>query len=732
MFIITINLLLALIEPSSLRTSGRITVLVGHDTVADYNVEQTAILVLELLFLAFYGLDIWLRHYAGENVRTDTWVRIRVVAMLCMCINLLACLASTSGLKNFSRLLRPLLFVERLRNVRKIASSTISTLPKVIQVLLLLSFWVIFFGVAAFTLFAGVVGPTTLPPMDNATEFTTIGCDFLSGGIAYVQNMPARLSKQNATFFACSTFSKVYPDGSPCLNYFDTIWTSIMHLFILLTTANYPDVMMPVYDCSPWSSLFFILFITVGLYFLLSLILAVVYTHFAARNAIISERMAQKKTKSLSHAFQLMYELTQHEGLVERRKGEGEGEGEGKGEKKGGEEKAEQKKEKKEPQFNGQVQMDQKNNQSSLLNDDDDDGLTNMSHITNITPHGSISRQIWIRVIQQYRPALPVEIVESLFAMHDRDGSGFMTWEQFVAAVEHTRLKISISKKKAPPTTPTPVGRDRTDSVLAKAELQITDCRRRMRMVLRYRYYELILDFLICVNTFFMLLRLTPGALSWDASNGIGSGMTILLFIFVLEICVKCYALSPSAFWHSSHFNKIDVFAIGGGVVLTIIQWINPPQTIHDAPGGSPETQESIEAEDSGSLSDIFLLVRMIRMLRILRMNEAFRVISATIVEIAPALCRYLAVLAGLFYAFAIIGMECFAGLLSRECLSTDYESMQECEQRVNRLEHSSYGQNNYWSNNFLSLPRALVTLFEQMVRTGMCCCLMLLLLQVV
>ena len=93
MFIITINLLLALIEPSSLRTSGRITVLVGHDTVADYNVEQTAILVLELLFLAFYGLDIWLRHYAGENVRTDTWVRIRGVAMLCMCINLLACLA---------------------------------------------------------------------------------------------------------------------------------------------------------------------------------------------------------------------------------------------------------------------------------------------------------------------------------------------------------------------------------------------------------------------------------------------------------------------------------------------------------------------------------------------------------------------------------------------------------------------------------------------------------------
>jgi hypothetical protein len=31
-------------------------------------------------------------------------------------------------------------------------------------------------------------------------------------------------------------------------------------------------------------------------------------------------------------------------------------------------------------------------------------------------------------------------------------------------------------------------------------------------------------------------------------------------------------------------------------------------------------------------------------------------------------------------------------------------------------LEHSSYGANNYWSNNFDTLPRALITLFEQMV----------------
>ena len=106
----------------------------------------------------------------------------------------------------------------------------------------------------------------------------------------------------------------------------------------------------------------------------------------------------------------------------------------------------------------------------------------------------------------------------------------------------------------------------------------------------------------------------------------------------------------------------------------------------------------------------------MARMLRILRRNAAFGVISVTIVEILPALLRYMGVLLALFYAFAVMGMELFAGVLSPDCLSSSVESTHICAQRVARLQSSSYGINNYWSNNFDTLPRALVTLFEQMV----------------
>ena len=163
-----INLLLALVEPSSVRTT---------DLAGNMPFEQKSIIILELLFVAFYFFDGWLRWYAGENVYLDVWLRCRVAVLVCIFLNLMLCLFDTD-VKNFGRVLRPLLFIERLRNVRKIASSVLTTLPKIFQILLLLTFWVGFFGVAGFSLFAGVVGPDSVGPAGGPG-----GCQFFQGGI---------------------------------------------------------------------------------------------------------------------------------------------------------------------------------------------------------------------------------------------------------------------------------------------------------------------------------------------------------------------------------------------------------------------------------------------------------------------------------------------------------------------------------------------------------------------
>ena len=66
--------------------------------------------------------------------------------------------------------------------------------------------------------------------------------------------------------------------GSP---YFQSLTDSMVNLFVLLTTANFPDIMMPSYADNMWYSVFFISYLSINLYFLMNLMLTVVYKTFA-------------------------------------------------------------------------------------------------------------------------------------------------------------------------------------------------------------------------------------------------------------------------------------------------------------------------------------------------------------------------------------------------------------------------------------------------------------------
>ena len=63
-------------------------------------------------------------------------------------------------------------------------------------------------------------------------------------------------------------------------DYFHTLNDSFYNMFILLTTANFPDVMLPAYEKNYWVIIFFISFLIVGLFFFMSLLLANVFNRF--------------------------------------------------------------------------------------------------------------------------------------------------------------------------------------------------------------------------------------------------------------------------------------------------------------------------------------------------------------------------------------------------------------------------------------------------------------------
>ncbi|XP_074641111.1 two pore calcium channel protein 1-like isoform X2 [Tubulanus polymorphus] len=89
-------------------------------------------------------------------------------------------------------------------------------------------------------------------------------------------------------------------------SYFDTIWTSFISLFVLLTTANYPDVMMPAYNNSRWSCIFFIIYLAVELYFVMNLVLAVVYESFTRFEKAKLKKLFLHKRQACQYAFSLL------------------------------------------------------------------------------------------------------------------------------------------------------------------------------------------------------------------------------------------------------------------------------------------------------------------------------------------------------------------------------------------------------------------------------------------
>lgn len=254
---------------------------------------KDAMLVLEALFLLVHWWDVYvqLRMSGGKlaHAFTHIWFRIKLAVISVMSLNAIVSLILVFHFIerpfNFARLLRPILLVERLHNVRKLLISVIQSFKEIRYVLAGLLFMNFFSAVVATALFRSITGRGPGAPRDMpASNVST--CIFLGSSPA---------ETPDSTF--CSTFSK------NCTAYWKTIWHSFMHLFTLLTTANYPDVMMPVIECEPAYFLFFAAFIFLGLFFLLNLVLAIVTNSFHVLAEKRIEKYNRYKSYLLSDAF---------------------------------------------------------------------------------------------------------------------------------------------------------------------------------------------------------------------------------------------------------------------------------------------------------------------------------------------------------------------------------------------------------------------------------------------
>ncbi|KAK2574177.1 Two pore calcium channel protein 1 [Acropora cervicornis] len=177
-----------------------------------------------LLSLVVLGLGFKLKWQGAKAFFMHKRTLLKVTVLVVMYVEAITVLLRGQNHVRVTRALRPLFLIDThyCYGVRRVLRQILLSLPPILDMLVLLLFIMTIFAMLGFYLFSG-----------NEKD-----------------------------------------------EYFTTFWRSFISLFVLLTTANYPDVMMPSYHHLRWSALFFIIYISVVLYFLMNLLLAVVYDAF--------------------------------------------------------------------------------------------------------------------------------------------------------------------------------------------------------------------------------------------------------------------------------------------------------------------------------------------------------------------------------------------------------------------------------------------------------------------
>jgi hypothetical protein len=177
--------------------------------------------------------------YGGAAWLARGWVRAKLAALFALVVNLAVVVGfdagGNGGLRRayyVARVLRPLLLVERFRNLRKLCDTGWRTLPSALSVGALFLAQLLFFSVLGVVLFNGVDG---------------VNC--------------ARARGAPVPPLGCSAFVPRDSDApSSCKLFFSTLGEASIHLFALSTAANVPMVFMPVVGCSLAAAWFFVAF----------------------------------------------------------------------------------------------------------------------------------------------------------------------------------------------------------------------------------------------------------------------------------------------------------------------------------------------------------------------------------------------------------------------------------------------------------------------------------------
>ena len=158
------------------------------------------------------------------------------------------------------RFFRPLIFLLSSSIMKKLAKAIKLTLPQIFNVLVLLVLHLYVFTMIGLFIFPGTQTQTSPnSTLNNSNESAFFAPNLTDAEDCY------------------STMCFLNQEGD---TYFQTVWDGFVNLTVTLTTANHPDIMMPIYRRNRFAALYFIVFLIIGLFLLFNVLIAVIYNQF--------------------------------------------------------------------------------------------------------------------------------------------------------------------------------------------------------------------------------------------------------------------------------------------------------------------------------------------------------------------------------------------------------------------------------------------------------------------
>ena len=156
-------------------------------------------------------------------------------------------------------LCRPLFLIQHSSIIKKALKCTIKAFPSILSVLLLIFLHILLFTMLGLALFPSESGPVQISPGDAEGDI-----------------------------------------------YFSTATEALVNMIILLTTANNPNIMLKAYNNNRMYSLFFIVYVTIGIYCFLYILLAVVFQQFREYFKASLRNQVLRRRAGLVAAFQIL------------------------------------------------------------------------------------------------------------------------------------------------------------------------------------------------------------------------------------------------------------------------------------------------------------------------------------------------------------------------------------------------------------------------------------------